>query len=202
MQRPLLIAAGALPAILLAIGWACAQPGGGPAGGTSATGRPDHRHAELHARCTEARLRLAETRLEKAEKLNSASPGQVARTDVRWLTARVEQLREHVTATRERPHGYGFESQRASARSAVKLAVEDLAAARAANERRPDAVGPLDIRLLEQRCEIARLRAEIWDDPAFLAEPMEVLQMQIDQLADQMQDVLAKVETSPALDRR
>jgi hypothetical protein len=29
-----------------------------------------------------------------------------------------------------------------------------------------------------------------------------VLQMQIDQLTDQMQDVLAKVETSPALDRR
>lgn len=210
MRRSTMIAAGAVPVILLAIGWAGAQtgPGGGATtGGRTAgegtdTTRDDHRHAELHARCTEARLRLAETRLEKARKLNTGLPGQVARTDVRWLEARVEQLRDQVAATREKPHGYGFEAQRAVARSAVRLAEQDLAAARGANERRPEAVGPLDIRILEQRREIARLRAEIWEDPTFLAEPTEVLQMQLDQLADQMQDVLAAIETAPAIDRR
>ncbi len=198
MNRPLAIAFGTSPlAILVVLGWAVAQPAAKPAAGSI-----DHRHADLHARCTEARLRLAETRLEKAEKLNAASPGQVTRMDVRWLRSRVGQLQDQVAATREKPHGYGFGAQRAAARSAVTLAEEDLAAAVAANERRPDAVAPLDVRILEQRCDIARLRAEIWDDPAFLADPTSVLQMQIDQLTDQMQDVLAKVETSPALDRR
>ncbi|MFN9369386.1 MAG: hypothetical protein ACK6CT_11590 [Planctomycetia bacterium] len=197
MHRPLFIAAGTTPVILFAVAWCLAEPAAQPQ-----ADRPDHRHAELHARCTEARLRLAETRLEKAQKLNASSPGQVARTDVRWLEARVKQLREQVAATRDKPHGYSFDAQRAAAGSAVQLADEDLAAAHAANERRPGAIGPLDIRMLEQRRDIARLRAEIWNDPAFLAEPMEVLQMQMDQLADQMQDVLAKVETSPALDRR
>lgn len=195
MNRLLPIAAAL--AMLVAVGWTAADPGGTPGAAGS-----DGRHTELHARCTEARLRLAETRLEKAEKLNVERPGQVARMDVRWFKARVAQLREQVAATREKPHGYGFEAQRAAARSLVRLAEEDLATARAANARRPDAVGPLDIRILEQRHEIARLRAEIWDDPAFLAEPMAVLQMQIDQLADQMQDVLAKVENAPALERR
>jgi hypothetical protein len=184
-------------AILLALGWVAAEPAAEPVSGSL-----DHRHAEQHARCAVARLRLAETRLEKAEKLNAALPGQVARMDLRWLRSRVEQLQDQVAVTRQKPHGYGFAAQQAAARSTARLAEEDLAGAIAANQRRPDAVGPLDIRILEQQREIAVLRAEIWEDPAFLADPTSVLQMQIDQLVDQMQDLLAKVETSRGLDRR
>jgi hypothetical protein len=55
---------------------------------------------------------------------------------------------------------------------------------------------------LHTRCTEARLRAEIWEDPAFLAEPIDVLQMQIDQLGDQMQDMLDAIDNAPALDRR
>lgn len=198
MNRPLtIVVASSMLAILFALGWAVAQPAAEPAAGSL-----DRRHADLHAGCTEARLRLAETRLEKAEKLNAAVPGQVTKTDVRRLRARVGHLRDQVAATREKPHGYGFIAQRAAAHAAVKLAEEDLAEAIAANGRRPDAVSPLDVRILEQRRDIARLRAEIWDDPAFLADPMDVLQMQIDQLADQMQDVLDAIDNAPQLDRR
>ena len=154
MKRLLPIAAAALLVIVVAVGWTAAEPGG-----KTEAGVREQRHAELHARCTEARLRLAETRLEKAENLNDGRPGQVTGMDVRWFKARVAQLREQVAATRDKPHGYGFEAQRAAARSVVRLAEEDLAAARATNARRPGAVGPLDIRILEQRHEIARLRA-------------------------------------------
>jgi hypothetical protein len=149
-----------------------------------------------------ARLRLAETRLEKFKKLNAISPGQVTETDMRALRTRIELLREQVAETRGQPHGYGFAVQRRAARAAVRIAEQDLAAATAINGRKADAVSPLDMRLLEIRLDIARLRAEVWDDPAFLASPTDVLQMQIDQLADQVQDVLHSVDNAPTLDRR
>ena len=160
------------------------------------------RHADLHARYVAARLRLAETRLEKFKKLNAISPGQVTETDMRALRTRIELLREQVAETRGQPHGYGFAVQRRAARAAVRIAEQDLAAATAINGRKADAVSPLDMRLLEIRVEIARLRAEVWDDPAFLASPTDVLQMQIDQLADQLQDMAHHADNAPALDRR
>jgi hypothetical protein len=160
------------------------------------------RHADLHARYVAARLRLAETRLEKFKKLNAISPGQVTETDMRALRTRIELLREQVAETRGQPHGYGFAVQRRAARAAVRIAEQDLAAATAINGRKADAVSPLDMRLLEIRLDIARLRAEVWDDPAFLASPTDVLQMQIDQLADQLQDMAHHADNAPALDRR
>ena len=84
----------------------------------------------------------------------------------------------------------------------AQLGEQELAAAAAINGRRTDAIAPFDLRVRELRLEIARLRAEIWDDPAFLASPTDVLQMQIDQLADQLQDVLHGVDNAPAIDRR
>jgi polyhydroxyalkanoate synthesis regulator phasin len=160
------------------------------------------RHADLHARYVAARLRLAEVRLEKAERLNAISPGQITETDMRALRTRIELLREQVAETRGQPHGYGFAVQRRAARAAVRLAEQDLAAATAIHGRKADAVSPLDMRFLEIRLDIARLRAQVWDDPAFLASPTDVLQMQIDQLADQLQDMAHHVDNAPALDRR
>ncbi len=205
MVRHFVIATGrpwmlALLALGCVAGWTLAQPPGDRAE------NPDEasswRHAELHARYAEAQLRLAETRLEKAEKINAISPGQVTETDTRALRTRIGLLREQVAETRGQPHGYGFAVQRRAARAAVRLAEQDLAAASAINGRKADAVSPLDMRLLEIRLDIARLRAEVWDDPAFLASPTDVLQMQIDQLADQLQDISHRVDNAPALDRR
>lgn len=187
----------ALLAVGSALGWALAQAPSEPSAGSLT-----ERHADLHARYAEARLRFAETRLQKAERLNAISPGLVTDTDMRALRGRIELLRDQVAATREQPHGNTFAAQRRAARLAVRLAEEDLADARAVNGRKPDAIGPLDLRMREIRLEVARLRAEIWDDPTFLASPNDVLQMQIDQLADKVHDLLLAVENAPAIDRR
>lgn len=160
------------------------------------------RHAELHSRYAADRLRLAEARLEKAERLNAISPGQVTETDLRALRARVGLLREQVAETRGTPHGYGFTAQRNAAHAAVRIAEQDLAAAVAVNGRKADAISPIDMRILQLRLDVAKLRAEVWDDPAFLASPVDVLQMQIDQLADQMQDVVHRVDGAPTIERR
>jgi hypothetical protein len=199
--RTLIIAAGVswiVPLLVLgyAVEWAVAQP---PA---DRSDRASWRHAELHGRYVETRLRLAETRLEKAEKLNAISPRQVSETDMRALRTRVSLLRDHVAEARGQPHGYGFAAERTAARAAVQLAEQELTTAIAVNGRKADAVSPLDMRFLELRLEVARLRAEIWDDPAFLASPTEVLQMQVDQLADQLQEVVQRVDNAPSLDRR
>lgn len=201
MVRTLLIAAGVswivpLLALGYAVGWAVAQPPADRSDG------PSWQHAELHARYAEARLRLAEARLEKAEKLNAVSPGQVTETDMRNLRMRIGLLREQVAETRGQPHGYGFAAQRRAARATVQLAEQDLAAAAAVIDRKADAIAPADFRLLQLRLEVARLRADVWDDPAFLASPTDVLQMQIDQLADQVQDMAHSVDSAPAIDRR
>jgi hypothetical protein len=160
------------------------------------------RHVELHVRYAEARLRLAETRLLKAERLNAIFPRQVAETELRRLRSRVDVLRDQVADTGERPHGYAFVAQRRAAEAAVAVAERELAAAVAVQHRQPEAFAPLDVRLAESQLEIARLRAEIWRDPTFLGSPTEVLQMQIDQLADQMHDLVQRVEASSTIDRR
>jgi hypothetical protein len=118
------------------------------------------------------------------------------------LRARIELLRDEVAATRDQPHGNTFAAQRRSAHLAIRLAEQDLADAHAVNGRQAGAVGVIDLRMREIRLEVARLRAEIWDDPTFLASPTDVLQMQIDQLADKVQDLLLVVENAPAIDRR
>jgi hypothetical protein len=201
MVRKLLIASGIPCATLLislgcASGWTLAQPPHDPPGDASL------RHSDLHARYAAARLRLAETRLQRAERLNDISPRQLTEADMRSLRTRVELLRAEAAETREQPHGYGFAAQRTAAHGAVRLAEQELAATAAVNARRTDAMAPFDLRLREVRLEIARLRAEIWDDPAFLVSPTDVLQMQIDQLADQLHDVLHDVGNAPAIERR
>jgi hypothetical protein len=199
--RTLHIAAGVswivpLLALGYAVGWAVAQP---PADSSEDA---SWRHAELHGRYVQARLGLAEMRLDKAEKLNAISPGQVSETDMRALRTRVGLLRDQVAEARGQPHGYGFAAQRTAARAAVQLAEQELASAVAVNGRKADAISPLDMRLLELRLDVARLRVQIWDDPAFLASPTDVLQMQVDQLADELQEVMQRVDNAPSLDRR
>jgi hypothetical protein len=191
------LSATALLAIGSFLGWALAQSPAERAAGSLAD-----RHADLHARYADARLRFAEARLEKAERLNATSPGLVTETDIRALRARIELLRDEAAATRDQPHGHTFAAQRRAAELATRLAEQDLADAHAVNGRKAGAIGPIDLRLREIRLEVARLRAEIWDDPTFLASPTDVLQMQIDQLADKVHDLLLAVENAPTIDRR
>jgi hypothetical protein len=160
------------------------------------------RHAEQHVRYADARLRLAETRLLKAERLNALSPRQVTETDLRRLKSRIDLLRIQVLDTRDQPHGYAVEAQRRAAEAAVGIAEQELASATAVHRLQADAFAQLDVRQAELQLEIARLRAEIWNDPAFRASPTAALQMQIDQLSDQLHDLLHRVDNSPTIDRR
>lgn len=185
---------------LVALGWVAGWTLAQPPSDLDTEGT--RRHAELHARYMEARLRLAEARLEKSERLNAVSPGQVTETDLRSLRTRVGVLREEVAESLAEPHGYGFAAQRTAARLAVQVAEKELAAAAAVNGHKADAVSPINMRILEHRLELARLRSEIWNDPAFLSSVNAVLQMQIDQLADQVQELEHRVDNAPAIDRR
>jgi len=187
----------ALLAVGSALGWALAQPPSEPSAGSLT-----ERHADLHARYAEARLRFAETRLQKAERLNASSPGQISAAAIRVLQSRVDMLREQLAATRDKPHGHGFAMQRRAAHAAVRLAEQELADARAVNNRRADTVQHTDILLRELQLKIVTLRAEIWDDPTFLASPIEVLQMQLDQLIDTIDDLEQRIDDATKTDRR
>lgn len=199
MSRRIGFGAGAvaLLAVGSALGWALAQPPSEPSVGSVA-----ERHAALHARYAEARLRFAETRLQKAERLNAISPGQISAADMRAIQSRAEMLREQLAATRDKPHGHGFAMQRRTAQAAVRLAEQELADARAVNSRLADTVQPTDIALRELQLEIVKLRAEIWEDPTFLASPIEVLQMQLDQLIDKIDDLEQRIDDAPTTARR
>jgi hypothetical protein len=170
--------------------------------GTDAHDTLTQRHRELHVRYAEALLELAMADLEKALELDRMQPGQVAETELRELRSRVDVLRGHVAATRRQPHGNSFDLALAAARVAADLAAHDLHRARAANTHQPDAVSPHTIRQLEARADVARLRLALWEDPAFLQSPLQVVQMQIDQLSDQVLNLMQRVDRALAIDLR
>lgn len=158
--------------------------------------------AKLHVRYAEARLQLGRLKLEQAEKLNAATPGLLSETDMRRLRQRVAVLEAQVGATRDQPHGNALEAQRAEAKAMARIAAEDLSAAVAVHRRVPGALSDNKLRQFEARAEIARLRAELWDDPSFRRSPIDVMQMQIDQLADLVIEAAEAVEAAPAMNRR
>ncbi len=163
---------------------------------------PGSADVELHVRYAEARLRLAELKLARAEELNRHTPGLLTETDMRRLRNRVEVLRSQVAATREHPHGNALEMQRSKAKAMVRIAEEELAAADAVHRRQPTALSENALRQLEARVEIARLRVALWDDPSFQRSPADVMQMQIDQLADLLVDAVDDVDAAPTINRR
>ena len=197
VRRPAdLAAVVSLLAVAGIVGIALAQP---PAAAPDAAA---WRHSKLHGSYAEARLKLAEAKLQKAQQLNALFPGQVSVTDLRSHSTRIDVLRDELADTEGHEHGYGFVAQRRAAEAAVKLAEAQLEESRAINERKPGAVSPIEMEIRARRLEIAKLRTAIWHDRAFLASPIDVLQMQLDQLGDQVQDVLHGVDNAPTLERR
>lgn len=169
------------------------------------TSEPDtltSQHTALHIRYAEARLRLAVADLEKALDLVRVQPGQVAESELRGLRNRVQVLQNHVEATRRQPHGNSFDLSQASARAAADQADDELGLARLANTRRPNAVSPHTLRQLEARADIAHARLALWEDPAFLKSPLQVMQMQIDQLTDQVLELTHRADSAPTIDWR
>lgn len=196
-RRPAdLAAVVSLLAVAGILGLALAQP---PAAAPDAAA---WRHSKLHGSYAEARLKLAEAKLEKAQQLQSRVPRLVSATDMRGLRTRTEVLREELADTKGHEHGYGFVAQRRTAEAAVRLAEAELEEVRSISSRQAGAVLPVDVKIHEIALEVAQLRARIWQDRAFLSSPIDVLQMQLDQLGDQLQDVLHEVNDAPAMERR
>jgi hypothetical protein len=165
-------------------------------------GSSDPPDAAVHDRYAAARLRLAELKVARAEDLNRRMPGLLTQTDMRRLRNRVAFLGEQLDATRRLPHGNAVDQQEAAARVRLRIAAEDLEAARAVRARNPAAVSDNDIQQLEMQCEIARLRLELWSDPSFRQSPVDVMQMQIDQLTDFVVDAVDSIDGAPAMQRR
>lgn len=160
------------------------------------------RHAESHGRYAASRLRLAQADLAKAEDLAQAVPGQVTERELANLRRRVEGLEQHVGVTMRVPHGNSPALARAAAATAVQQADDDLFKAKAASRRQKAAVSPLELARLQAAADLARARRELWDDPSFLDSPLQMMQMQIDQLSDDLFELTHRVDNSPALDRR
>lgn len=169
----------------------------------AATPSPSERiHGELHERYAVARLRLAEATLARAEALARTVPGQVNDLELASLRRRVGILERHVSVARERPHGNGFQLARAAAEAAAQQADDELAVVRSANARQPGTVSAAAIRQLEATVELARVRLAIWNDPSFLESPLQLIQMQLDQLADEVLELINRVDNRFSRDRR
>ena len=159
-------------------------------------------HADLHARYAEARLRLARAHLAKAEHLASTVTHQANDLELASLRRRVAVLESHIVTTRNRPHGNGFALAKAAAETAVHQAEQELAAARAANDRRGGTVSAETIAQLEAAADLAKARLAISADPSFLDSPLQLMQMQIDQLADDVFELIQRVDNRFSVDRR
>lgn len=173
--------------------------------GTTVSGTPspaEQAHADLHARYAEARLRLARANLAKAEHLATTAPRQVNDLELASLRRRVTVLERHAAATRERPHGNAFDLAKAAVETAALQAETELAAARAANARRPDTVSAETLAQLDAAAELARARLAIWEDPSFLDSQEQRMQMQIDQLADDVFELIQRTDNRFSVDRR
>lgn len=173
----------------------------GPA--VSGTRSPaEQAHADLHARYADARLRLAQANLAQAEHLAKTAAHQVNDLELASLRRRVAVLERHAAATRERPHGNAFELAKAAVETAALQAEKELTAARAANARRAGVVSAATIAQLEAAADLARARLAIWADSSFLSSPEERMQMQIDQLADDVFELIQRVDNRFSVDRR
>jgi len=157
--------------------------------------------AAVHERYAAARLRLAELKVARADELNQVVAGLLTQTDMRRLHNRVVLLRAQLDTTRQRPHGNAVDVQETAARVRVRIATEDLEAARAVRARNPAALSDNQLLQLEVRAEIARLRLEIWADPSFRHSPVDIMQMQIDQLTDFVVDAVDSIDGAPDMQR-
>lgn len=155
--------------------------------------------AALHVRYAEARLKLARLDLERAMLLDERAGGaQVSETDMRRLRARVLVLERLVEATRLHPHGNGIEAHKARARAAVEVAVKDLESVTDAAPE-DDAMRRIIVDRYRSRLEIARLRLAVLEDPTNVPSPFDQMQLQIDQLADHVVDLLDMIENQDTI---
>lgn len=157
--------------------------------------------ASVHERYAAARLRLAELKVARGEDLNRFMPGLLTQTDMRRLRNRVTLLREQIDATRRLPHGNAVDEQEVAARVRLRIATEDLDAARAVRARSSDVVSDNELQQLEVKREVARLRLELWSDNSFRESLVDVMQMQIDQLTDFVMDAVDAIDGAPAMQR-
>lgn len=153
--------------------------------------------ATLHVRYAEARLALAKLDLDRALLVNERVEGQVSETDLRRMRARMHVLEGLVEATRLHPHGNGLESHKARARAAVEVAKEDLESMGTPDA--DDEMGKILVARYETRLRIAELRLALLEDPSNVPSPFDQMQLQLDQLADHVLDLLDQIENQKTI---
>lgn len=157
----------------------------------------ERQHAALHVRYAEARVRLAQADLEKARELNRQVPNAVSAIELAALEDRIALLEGLARDARERPHGNGLAVQRASSRDAARRALAAIETARRVKRSSGSdgsRITDIDLSRLELRAEVARLRAELWDDPVMVPSLIDEMQVQIEQLSEQVHDLTHQLE--------
>ena len=152
-------------------------------------------HADLHVRYAEARLALAEVDLERARQLNRRFANLVPAGEIAALEDRVGLLRGLARQARDTPHGHGLAIQRAAAHAAAARAAIALESARAARRTAATALSDIDLARLELRLEVARLRADLWDDATLVPSLIDDMQLHIEQVQEQLAELQHEVET-------
>lgn len=148
---------------------------------------------DLRVRYAKACLQLAQVELQRAEELQSKVPGAGKTTRIDWLKGNVQVAEKHLEIAREYEHGSTMPLQAAYADAAAKAAEKDFQSAKSVRERHPEAIPELKLESLRLKAEVARLRAELWRDPANLPSLLDQMQWQIDRLTEALIEVDQRV---------
>jgi len=152
--------------------------------------------ANLQVRYADARVRLARVGLEKALALNEKVQGSVPAREVKRLEASIAVAVKQLEIAKEYTHGSALPTQLTVARSAAKLAEDDVRRALEVNKKNPGMISELIIKELRVKAEMAAIRVELWKDPAYLPSLMDEMQWQIDRLTEQVIEVSQRLEAA------
>jgi len=149
---------------------------------------------DLQVRFADARHRLARVEVEIALELNRKVGGTVSKREFRRLEANVDVASKQLVIAKEFTHGSAPSTQLTAADTAAKLADQDLQSASAAHKRNPQTISKIMVRRASIKLEMAKIRVELWQDPAYLPSLMDEMQWQIDRLTEQVIELTQRLD--------
>lgn len=148
----------------------------------------------LQMRYAEARVRLAELALEKAQEANRKIHNTISSIEMRRLEEQVILAQKQRALARQYTTGTSTQTQLSAARAALRIAEANHRVALEAQQKNAGAFSEILLKEIEARLEIARLRVEIWEDPVYLPTLVDELQWQIDRLTEQVITLSQRVQ--------
>jgi hypothetical protein len=168
--------------LLAVVGVACYQAG------TAAPAADTVPKESFAARRAEAKLRLAELALEKAQAMNRRVPGTLAGSTISQFTDDVELARQQLKNAKREGGADPFQSALDRAEMAVRSAENKYRKVREADERSPGVLQPVDLERWQLAAEVARLQLEQGRSLAN-ADPQAKLQWQLEMLGDELSQI-------------